>query len=221
MADGMAMLGAAAALFTASHIGLPGAPRRPLVRRLGEGGYRLLFSVIALGSFVWLVNAWKATPAEPLWVPPAWAWHVAPITMLLAAVLFVGSISRANAALAGAPGASRPTGVLRITRHPMMWSFALWAVVHAWLSGTAATLVLAAAVAVTALGGAALQEGRKAVTDPGWRAYAAETSFLPFARGHVWPGWVPLIGGAALLAVATWAHPHLGAPAVPPWVWQR
>lgn len=215
----METLIAAGAAFTGTHLVLSHPLRRPLVRGLGEGGFRLVYSAVALGTLIWVVNAWRAAPASPLWTAPRWAWHVAPIVMAVAAILFVGSLTPRNAALAGTPGATRPTGALLVTRHPMMWSFALWAAVHAWLAGTAATFVLALSVGGLALVGAALQDGKKRAADAGWARYERQTSFVPFARGRIWPGWVAVLGGIALLLVATWAHPRLGAPPVPPWVW--
>ena len=139
--------------------------------------------------------------------------------MLLAAILFVGAFNRRNAALAGAPLATRPTGALRITRHPMNWAFAIWAVVHGALAGRTATLVLTGAIFTLAIVGSALQEVKKRRADPGWANYARQTSFFPFAKGRFWPGAVPVVGGILIIILASWLHPQLGAPAIPPLVW--
>ena len=81
--------------------------------------------------------------------------------MWLASILFVGSFIR-NPALPGAPG---PKGgpdreYSRITRHPMMWSFALWAGVHLAVVGMPKALVFDGAILILALGGAAGQDAR-------------------------------------------------------------
>jgi len=214
----MIELAIAATAFVAGHLVLSHPLRAPLVGRLGDKGFSGVYAVIALGTLIWTVQAWKAAPREVLWLAPNWAWHLSPLLMLVASILLVSSFTPKNAALAGAPSATRPVGVLNITRHPMMWAFGIWSFVHAWLAGTSDTLILSLAVGGLALVGAALQDGKKRALDPGWAAYEAQTSYFPFARGRFWPGWVPLIGGVLLLAAATWAHPQLGAPAVPPWV---
>ncbi len=208
--------------FVGTHIGLAvPAIRTPLVRRLGDRGFLIAYSLVALATLVWLVRAYRAAPTIPLWVPPVWAWHVALLPMLAAAILFLGAMNPANRALLGAPGGA-VSGVLRITRHPMMWAFAIWAGVHAWLGGDEATVILCAAIATLALVGAAAQDAKKdALAGPEWADYRRNTAFIPFARGLAGPGWRATLLGLALLLVATWAHPHLGAPAVPPWYWPR
>ena len=69
-----------------------------------------------------------------------------------------------------------------------------------------------------ALFGAAMQDRKKrAALGERWADWQAKTSFVPFATGRVWPGWIAVVGGALLFLVATWAHPRLGAPIVGPW----
>lgn len=210
----------AAVAFVGTHIGLAvPSVRRPFVRTVGDRGFQLGYALIAVATLVWMVRAYKAAPVVPLWDPPVWAWHVAPIAMLAVAILFMGSMNPANRALLGARGGA-VSGVLRITRHPMMWAFALWAAVHAGLGGDEATVVLCAAIATLALGGATAQDIKKdALAGPEWAAYRQHTSFWPFGRGLAGPGWRATLLGTLLLLVATWAHPHLGAPPVPPWHW--
>ncbi len=100
----------------------------------------------------------------------------------------------------------------------MMWSFAIWAAVHAGVSGRTAVVILAAGIAVLALFGAAMQDRKKrAALGERWAAWQAKTSFVPFATGRLWPGWIALVGGAILFLAATWAHPRLGGPIVGPW----
>jgi uncharacterized membrane protein len=60
-------------------------------------------------------------------------WAVATVVMLVDSVLLMGSIVR-NPALPN-PGSPTPTpaearGVFAVTRHSMMWAFALWGICH-------------------------------------------------------------------------------------------
>lgn len=216
----MIELVAAAVAFVGTHLLLSHGLRGAVIRATGEKLFPAAYSLVAILTMVAMVRSYAAAPLVPLWSAPQWAWGLASIMMLLAAILFVGSITPRNAALMGMPAATRPTGVLAITRHPMMWSFALWALAHALVAGHAASLVLCAAIATLALVGSALQDGKKEMQQgSAWRAYASRTAFVPFARGLAFPGWWPLLGGTALWLGATHAHPHLGAPAVPPWTW--
>ena len=62
--------------------------------------------------------------------------------MLVAAVLLMGSLV-GNPALPGAPAAlGEPRGVFAVTRHPMMWAFALWSAAHLLVVPYAANAVL-------------------------------------------------------------------------------
>ena len=93
----------------------------------------------------------------------------------------------------------------------MMWAFALWAVSHAIVNATPASLILSAAIALLALGGAALQDRKKErLIGEAWRDWENRTSFVPFARGMRGLGTVSLVGGSLLWLVATWAHGAMG-----------
>src|SRR3546814_12126735 len=77
-----------------------------------------------------VVQAWRSMPPEPpLWAVDDPLWALASLIVLVASILFMGSLV-GNPALP-APGAAAtaqraPRGVFAITRHPMMWGFALW-----------------------------------------------------------------------------------------------
>ena len=88
---------------------------------------------------------------------------VASILMWLGSILFVGSFVR-NPALPGArlDRGRKPEGVFAITRHPMMWGFASWAIVHLIVVGTAKAMVFDGAILLLALGGSVGQDPKKA-----------------------------------------------------------
>ncbi|MCA3255180.1 MAG: MFS transporter [Alphaproteobacteria bacterium] len=212
----------ALAAFVGTHF-LLSHPLRPLLAgKLGEPAFAGVYSLVALATFGWAAMAFRAAPVEQLWVAGPGVWHAASLVMLLASILFAGSILSPNPSLpmAGALAKSGPQGVMRITRHPMMWSFALWAAVHAAVAGTSRTLALTVAVGLLALVGSKLQDGKKAQQlGDKWAAFAAETSWLPFGRGLALPGWRATIGGLVIFLAATWLHPLLGAPVVGIWEW--
>ena len=82
--------------------------------------------------------------------------------MWLGSILFVGSFV-GNPALPGRAGSTRrqPTGVFAITRHPMMWGFACWAIVHLIVIATPKALVFDGAILLLALGGRSARTARR------------------------------------------------------------
>jgi uncharacterized membrane protein len=128
--------------------------------------------------------------------------------MWLGSILFVGSFV-GNPALPGAAGPKGgPKRVFAITRHPMMWGFALWAIVHLMVVATPKALVLDGAILLLAGVGAALQDRKKAgLLGGAWHEWTAQTAFWPFARGLANPGAFALVGGTLLFLIATWLHP--------------
>lgn len=211
----MTMLLIALASFVGTHLLLSHALRAPLVAAVGEKGFVGVYSLVAFATLGWAMWVWDRTEAVPLWGAPSWLYWAAVPVMLLACVLFVGSVSAPNPALMGdlRDTSGGPRGVQAITRHPMMWSFALWALVHASLSGDARTVALAAAIGGLALVGARFQDGKKrGQLGERWTAHEAATSFVPFARGPHSPGLIAAGGGAVLLVAAMALHPVAGGP---------
>jgi uncharacterized membrane protein len=213
----------AISIFVGGHELLSHPLRAPLVAKLGNGGFTILYSLVAFGSLGWAGQLWKGIAPERLWSLPPYANVLAVIAMLFAFILFVGSVTAPNPALMGMPVGGSPRGVMRITRHPMMWSFAIWALVHIATSADPRTIVLASGILTLALFGAAMQDGKKRAAQPGYADHIAATGFIPFGaqvRGRQpWssalPGLIAAIGGTALWALVLWGHPLvIGVPAL-------
>lgn len=221
MDDQLTLLVAAALSFIGTHFALSHPFRAPLVKRLGAGGFMGLYSLVALGTFAWMVLAFRAVPAG---AAPWWngsgdlAWALASAVMLVASVLLVGSL-RGNPALPDPRAADlarrRPRGIFVVTRHPMMWSFALWSAAHLLVSPSPRVAVLTLAIAALALIGSRLQDTKKIQQMGGsWGIWERHTSFLPRLSALPKAGPVAWIGGAALWLGATWLHGWLiGMPA--------
>jgi uncharacterized membrane protein len=218
----------AALVWVALHIGLAGTRLRDAaVVRLGENGFRGGFSVLSLASLVLLVLAWRAAPKVLLWQAPAPVQLLFLAVMLVACFLLVASVAGPNPTMAGpAVGpAYAARGIQRVTRHPMLWAFALWAGVHMAAAGSIAALVFFGAFLVTALAGMPSIDAKLARRDPLlWRTLSATTSIVPgaaIASGRnrfvaaeiAWPVWA----GAAALFIALLAlhHPVLGVSPLP------
>lgn len=201
-----------AGLFVATHLLLSHPLRAPMVRRVGAKGFLAAYSAVSFATFIPMVLARKAVgPEEALWSVPGWAWTLALPVMWLASLLLAGSFVR-NPAMETLQShdavIGRPVGVFRWTRHPMMWSFALWSLVHLALHPEPSAIAISLAVLVLALVGAAAQDAKKrAQLGERWAQWERRTSFVPFARGFALPGWFALIGGTLIFLGATWLHP--------------
>lgn len=218
--------------FVGTHFLLSHPFRAPLVKALGTNGFLGLYSLVALGTFGWVIHAFMAAPAAaPLWGAGDGLWGIASALMLIGSILFVGSLF-GNPALPGPPDqaiASGPArGVFAITRHPMMWGFALWALVHLLVSPQPKVLALTLAIGFLAIFGSVGQDAKKAaLMGDSWRDWASRTSFLPFGNqiagksgwATAWPGRTVVLGGILLWLIATYLHPVLGGPVAGLWRW--
>lgn len=213
----------AALFFVGTHIGIGTTPlRAEVIERVGEGWYRLLFSLVSIAAIVWLVMAYRAAPFVPLWQGGAVFNGLTILVMPVACLFLATALVQPNPTAIGQqpdPDAPEPArGMLRITRHPMMWGIGLWAITHLLANPDQASVVFFGAFAVLALGGAAALDHRLTRQNrPGWGVFVQRTSFLPFAavlegRQHVvWSeiGWQPLVLALGLYVVLLLLHPWL------------
>lgn len=225
MDHSLANLIAACTAFVGTHFALSHPLRRPLVSRIGDAGFQGLYSLVALASFAWIILAFRAVPpTAPLWNGMGDAlWIVASLLTLLASVLLVGSFF-GNPALpdprAQANAAQPVHGVFHVTRHPMMWAFALWALSHALIMPTPRSFVLTGAVGFLALVGAHLQDRKKqALMGAAWVGWEARTSYWLKLSGLFKAGPLAWFGGLALWLVATWAHLPANGMIAGVWRW--
>ena len=215
----------AAASFVGSHFLLSHPLRRPLVRAMGEKAFLGVYSLVAFATFGWMIwAAGRIGPETPQWTDFSTSdvgITLASLFVWLGTILFLGSF-RGNPAFPH-PGAAmttmpEPRGVFRITRHPMMWGFALWGIGHLIVNSTPSGLIISEAIIVLALVGALLQDMKKQrLIGAPWRDWQRRTSFVPFGRGLASPGAGPFVIGTLVFLAATWAHGALGYRPAGPW----
>ena len=195
--------------FVGTHFLLSHPLRDPLVRQVGEVPFRGIYSLVALATLAAMIWFYDTIGREPpLWDSGEAGWIAGTVLMWLGSILFVGSFF-GNPALVGSRGPKGgPSGVFAITRHPMMWGFALWAATHLLVIATPKALVFDGALILLALGGSALQDRKKAgQLGETWHEWTAQTAFVPFTRGLASPGWLAFVGGTVLFLLATRLHP--------------
>jgi len=205
--------------FLALHI-IPSTPLRAVaLKALGEGVYLGLFSLVSFAAIVWMAVAYARAPTEALWP----GLRLVPLlTLPFAFVLLACGLLAPNPTLVGQarafkePEAAR--GVLRVTRHPVMWAIMLWAGAHLLAVGSLKSVVFFGGFLLLAAAGTVLQDARKAQRlGEHWTRFAAATSNVPFAaiaQGRnrlAWReiGWWRPATGLALFALLVYFHPWL------------
>jgi uncharacterized membrane protein len=210
----MTMLVLATAVFLATHF-ITSTPLRPaLVNAMGEWPYRGAYSTIALITLIWMAWAYAGAPREQLWTGSR---EIPYVLMPLAFVLIACGYWR-NPTMVGADKllkSEEPArGIIRITRHPIMWGLMLWAAAHIVARGDLKSLVFFGGFLLLALVGTLSMDARKRA-NPDWGRFAAVTSHVPFvaiAQGRNRLdlheiGWLrPAIGLAVFFAVLAF-HP--------------
>ena len=120
-------------IFLGIHV-VPTAPaaRAELRLKIGEGGYKALFSLASLLGFVLIVWGFArvryGNGDVQLWVPPVWTKHIAfalmPFAFILLAAAYIPSHIRTRA------------------KHPMLAAVKVWALAHLIANGDLAGLLL-------------------------------------------------------------------------------
>ena len=212
----MTQLALATLAFLATHFVASTPLRGVLVRAMGEWPYRALYSLVAFATLIWMGMAYAAAPRELLW--PGLR-HLPPAVMPFAFVLIACGFWR-NPTIVGADKLLKSDdparGIIRITRHPIMWGFILWAVAHLLARGDTKSLVFFGAFLLLASLGTILLDKRKARIE-GWPRFAAVTSNIPLvaiAQGRnriVWReiGWLRPLAGLAAFGAFFYLHPWL------------
>lgn len=183
---GLLILIAGLVVMLGSHVFVAFRERRAeLIARLGERGYRILFSVVSLVGLVLIVwgyadyrsNAWI-----PLWTPPPVMRHITLGLMVLAAILFVATYV--------------PSHIRTWAKHPMFAAIKLWAFAHLLANGDLGSILLFGSFLAWAVYGRIAATRRADAGPPpapaGWR-----NDILVVAGGIV-----------LYLAVAYYFHPY-------------
>lgn len=221
--------------FVGIHVGISATgARRALVGRVGEGAYRIGFSLVSLGLLAWLIHAYGAMRHDPfdpltwpLWAPPEWLRPPAIALIFMGVALATAGALTPGPTFAGFEGSiAKPDparGILRVTRHPFLWGVALWGAGHALVNGERFALMLFGALAFMALYGArSIDRKGRARAPEAWQRFEDVTSNAPFAaiaqgRNSFALGetWLRLLAGIIVAAAALALHSKIiGVPAL-------
>ena len=219
--DPILHLALATFVFLATHFVSSTPLRMTLVEAIGEKAYLGAYSLVSFLTIGWMVWTYLRAPVVPIFQIPGvklWPLVVMPFSLIL---LAAGVMTRNPSAVGQGALLSREEparGILRITRHPVMWSIALWAAVHAVARGDLAALLFFGGFLFVALAGTKLIDLRKDdQLGEEWKRFAAVTSNVPFTaivegrNRFVFAeiGWKRIGVGLALFVAFLLAHPYL------------
>jgi uncharacterized membrane protein len=171
--------------------------RATLVKRLGEGPYKGLYSVLSLAGIVLIsvgFGQYRQAGYIPVWDPPVGLRHLA-LVLVWVAFVFI--------AAAYLPGRIRTA-----LKHPMLAGVKIWALAHLLANGDLGSILLFGSILAWAVAARisvrwrdeAAPHGGPAAVPAGWRNDALAVA----------------IGTAAFVAFVFWLHPALiGVPAFP------
>ncbi|MEW5729324.1 MAG: NnrU family protein [Pseudomonadota bacterium] len=192
------------------------AVRRPAEAAVGARGFTLAYSALSLLLLWWIIRAYQQAPTLVLWVQEPWMRWAPPVAMAAACVLIAAGMTTPNPFSIGPGGKgydpARP-GILRLTRHPVLWGLALWAGGHVVPNGDAAALLVFVPLLALALAGPALLDAkrRRSLGAARWHELAWLTGRpAPALLAEV--GWPRVLLGVALFALLYALHePVIGA----------
>jgi len=211
------------------HAAVAGSPLRfALVRRFGEKAYRGGFSLASIASLWWLVMEYRGAQFVPLWLAPRPLYYLALVVVPVAFVFLVGAFTVPSPTAVGGERFLASTdaarGLLRVTRHPFLWSVVLWSLAHVLVNGDTGSLIFFGSLGLTALRGTFDIDRKRQRTSPeDFARFQARTSNVPFVallqgknRLVISEVWLPLLLGLALALGAAALHPHFFGAAVLP-----
>ncbi len=182
-------------LFVGSHLILARDPiRAGLIKKMGVGGFRGLYTLISLATFGWMLWTYPSAQAESsiLWQPSMGLRDGAVIIIFFAFILAVPGLLTRNPTLATQESALKHEnaayGMTRVTRHPFMFAVVVWGMWHAFMTGyTAAVLLFGGMAVLAAIGMVSIDRKRASTYGDRWATFAQTTSRIPFLaiiKGH-------------------------------------
>lgn len=170
--------------------------RAALIGRIGEGPYKVLYTLLSLAGIVLVsigYGQYRANGYIPVWDPPVWTRHLALLLVLIAFICFVA--------------AYLPGHIKARLKHPMLAGVKIWAFAHLLANGDLGSILLFGSFLVWAVLARISAKRRDVAAQHGGTAAPAgwRNDILAVA-----------IGTAVYLAFVFWLHPWLiGVPVLP------
>jgi len=161
--------------------------RGDIVRRLGIGMYKLIFSLCLLVAIILIVLGWRSMTPGHIYTPPVWGRHVTLLLVLFTFYLFAVAHSKSN--------------IKRFLRHPQLTGLLLWSIGHLLANGDRRSLLLFPVMFIWALVEMYCINRRQGA----WQKP------VPVSMGTEF---ITAIKGIALYMIFLFAHPYLTGIAI-------
>jgi uncharacterized membrane protein len=129
---GLATLVLGLAVFLGAHVFVTlRTPRGAVIKRIGEGPYKGLMSLISLAGLVLIgygFGQYRAMGWINVWSPPKWTYYVTQLLMWPASICVAAAYIRGN--------------IWRALKHPMLVGVKTWAAAHLISNGDLGSIVL-------------------------------------------------------------------------------
>lgn len=152
---------------------------------MGGTVFKAVFALLSIAGIVWMSMAYGKAPSIVLWEEIPGIRVLSVMAMVIAFFFVVAGVSTASpTAIGGEMLLTKDDparGILRVTRHPVMWGTALWGLVHLLANGDGASLVFFGSLLFLALLGPRLiDRKRMKLSKRRWDGFAGKTSSIPF-----------------------------------------
>jgi uncharacterized membrane protein len=129
---GLVILIAGLLVFLGTHLFVTRrSARAAAIARLGTGGYRVVFSIVAiigLALIVWGYGYYRAHEWIQIWTPPAFMRHITELLMLFAVIFMTAAFV--------------PSHIKAKLKHPMLAAVKTWALAHLLSNGDLGSILL-------------------------------------------------------------------------------
>lgn len=188
-------------------------PRAALMRRLGEGGYKGLYSLLSLAGLILIgrgYDLYRRNDWIDVWHPPVWTRHFALTLVLVAFVLVVA--------------AYLPGHIKARLKHPMLAGIKVWATAHLLANGDLGSMLMFGSILAWAVASRISVKRRERAVAAGVGRVGGEglpdeaAAHGPEAAPGGWRNDALAVGVGALawFTFAYWLHPLLIGVAVWP-----
>ncbi|MBI3444000.1 MAG: NnrU family protein [Magnetospirillum sp.] len=181
--------------------------------RLGKTGFYGGYSVLSTLLLVWVVAAAIDAPTIVMWEQRGWMRWAPLLAMPFTCLLLAAGMTSPNPFSIGPGGRGydpcRP-GIVRLTRHPIIWGLGLWSGAHIIPNGHLAGLMLFVPLFVLCLVGSRVLDAKRRQS-LGWEQWQdwAERAAGPLDWRALLAelGWVRITSGIVLYPVLIALHP--------------
>lgn len=103
--------------------------RAAVIGKVGENGYKGIYSLISLAGFALIIIGWGSANASGLYYPPPFMRHIAFLLMLFSIILLAAAYAPAGK-------------IAHAVKHPMLAGVKLWAFAHLLVNGEVRSVIL-------------------------------------------------------------------------------